>query len=335
MNKLTMGMVLSCALLLFSGITVQASGDNAGQIVNQVVDPAGEVKTEIVPEVTATQPSAAPEAAAGKTIIALGADLTEAQKAEVLGIMGVSADSLADYTVVSVTNDMEHQYLDAYLGADVIGSKSLSSVMLTPAEKGHGVVVTTQNINYCTTGMYRNALLTAGVEDADIMVVGPTEISGTAALIGAIKAYEESTGVAVSDQTLDIALNELVTTGAIATKSASSEEVEALVAYIKGKIAAGELENEDDIRAAIAEGEQKFGVTLEDAEVEQIVSVMLKIKELGLDPNMLVDQAADLYEKWGDDFVNHLDEGGFFDSVGEFFSNIGKSIGEFFTGLFS
>ena len=62
---------------------------------------------------------------------------------------------------------------------------------------------------------------------------------------------------------------------------------------------------------------------------------MLKIKELGLDPNMLVDQAADLYEKWGDDFVNHLDEGGFFESVGEFFSNIGKSIGEFFTGLFS
>ena len=335
MNKLTMGMVLSCVLLLFSGITVQASGDNTGQIVNQVVDPAGEVKTEIVPEVTATKPSAAPEAVVGKTIIALGADLTEAQKAEVLGIMGVSADSLENYTVISVTNDMEHQYLDSYLGADVIGSKSLSSVMLTPAEKGHGVVVTTQNINFCTTGMYRNALLTAGVEDADIMVVGPTEISGTAALIGAIKAYEESTGVVVSDQTLDIALNELVTTGAIATKSASSEEVEALVAYIKGKIAAGELENEDDIRAAIAEGEQKFGVTLEDAEVEQIVSVMLKIKELGLDPNMLVDQAADLYEKWGDDFVNHLDEGGFFDSVAEFFSNIGKSIGEFFTGLFS
>ena len=32
--------------------------------------------------------------------------------------------------------------------------------MVTPAESGHGVMVTTQNINYCTTGMYRNALLT-------------------------------------------------------------------------------------------------------------------------------------------------------------------------------
>lgn len=269
-----------------------------------------------------------------KPVIALGADLTPEQQATVLGYMGLTAADLPNYKVVYVTNEMEHQHLDSYIDPSVIGTKSLSSVMVTPAEAGHGVLVTTQNINYCTTGMYRNALLTAGVEDADILVVGPTSLSGTAGLIGALKAYEEISGETVTDTTLDTALNELVTTGEIATKSASSEEVEALVAYIKGKIANGELENEDDIRKAIAEGQEKFGVTLTDDEIQQIVDVMLKIKALGLDPNMLLDQAQDLYEKFGDDFVNHLDEGGFFNSVGSFFTEAGKAIGDFFTNLF-
>ena len=118
------------------------------------------------------------------TIIALGADLTPEQRATVLSLMGVSEEELSSYTVITITNSDEHQYLDAYLDSSVIGTKALSSVMVTPAESGHGVMVTTQNINYCTTGMYRNALLTAGVEDADILVVGPTEISGTAGLEG-------------------------------------------------------------------------------------------------------------------------------------------------------
>ena len=202
--------------------------------------------------------------------------------------------------------------------------------MVTPAEEGHGVVVTTQNIDYCTTGMYRNALLTAGVENADIMVVGPTQISGTAGLIGAIKAYEQVSGEPVSDEVLDTAMNELITTGELVTKSASDEEVEALIAYIKAKLAAGELENEDDIRKAIHEGEEKFGVALEDSEEQQIVDFMLKIKKLGLDPNMLLDQAADLYDKFGDELLNKATEENFFSGLGE----VMDSIVGFFKGLF-
>ena len=64
--------------------------------------------------------------------------------------------------------------MDAFLDASVIGSKSLSSVMLKKGAKGSGVNVTTKNINYCTTGMYRNALLTAGVQDTEVIVAAPT-----------------------------------------------------------------------------------------------------------------------------------------------------------------
>lgn len=295
-----------CLLICLFGMTVLASGED-GKIVN--ID-------------------------ASKPFIALGADLTEEQKATVLELMGLSLSDLNNYNVVYVTNEEEHKYLDAYVSPSVIGTKSLSSVLVTPAEKGHGVVVSTKNIDYCTTGMYRNALLTAGVEDADILVVGPTNLSGTAGLIGALRAYEELTGEEVADNVLDTALNELVATGEIANKSMSNEDVEALVAFIKEKIAAGELETEDDIRKAIADGEETFGVSLGDSDKEQIVQVMLKVKQLNLDPNLLLDQAVGLYDKYGDDIVNHLQDEGFFDSIGNFFQNLGKSITDFFSGLF-
>lgn len=267
---------------------------------------------------------------ADKPVIALGADLSADQRATVLSLMGVTEEDLVNYTVITITNADEHKYLDSYVDPAVIGTRALSSVMVTPAEAGHGVMVTTQNINYCTTGMYRNALLTAGVEDADIMVVGPSQISGTAGLIGAVKAYEQVSGEPISDETLDTAMNELVTTGELVTKSASDEEVEALISYIKAKLAAGELETEDDIRKAIKEGEQKFGVSLDESEEQQIVDFMLKIKKLGLDPNVLLDQAADLYSKFGDELLNKATDDGFLSGLG----NIVNSIADFFKGLF-
>lgn len=63
--------------------------------------------------------------------------------------------------------------LDESLGSSVVGSHSLSSVLLIPQESGAGLTVETHNINYCTIAMYRNALLTAGVQDAKVIVVAP------------------------------------------------------------------------------------------------------------------------------------------------------------------
>lgn len=276
---------------------------------------------------------------ASKSIIALGADLSAEQRATVLSLMDVTEADLANYQVVTITNDMEHQYLDAYMDASVIGSKSLSSVKITPAESGHGVLVTTKNINYCTTGMYRNALLTAGVSDADILVVGPTEISGTAALIGAIKGYEAMSGESVSDTTLDTAMNELITTGEIAMQDADSQDIEELIAFVKAKAAAGGLDSDDQIRSAIEEGEDKFGVTLTEDEINQIIAIMQKINQLGLDPNVLVSQAEDLYSKFGKDFLKNLDTDAIAKEVAKsaasgIFAKIGDAIKGFFAGLF-
>ena len=272
-----------------------------------------------------------------QTVVALGADLSAEQRAEVLELMGLTEETLAQCTVITITNDMEHRYLDQYIDSPVIGTKSLSSVILRKAEAGNGVLVTTKNINYCTTGMYRNALLTAGLEDTNVLVVGPSKISGTAALIGAVKAYEQISGEPVPDKVLDAAMNELITTGELA-EGENSEEIEELVAFIKAKLAAGELNSDEDIQNAITEGENKFQVSLTDEEKEKILAVMHKIKELGLDPEKLLDQAQDLYKKFGDELFQNAEEAvkqTISQSVTRFFSDLGNRVKDFFIRLFS
>lgn len=287
--------------------------------------------------------------AAGKedTVVALGADLTSEQRATVLNLMGLTEADLADCTVIYTTNAMEHEYLDSYLGQSVIGTKSLSSVKVTKAQPESGVIVTTQNINYCTTGMYRNALLTAGMEDTEVLVVAPTPISGTAGLIGALKAYETMSSSAVSDLALDTALDEMITTGELAESiqgDISSEDVEALMAWLKSKIASGELDvgDEDSVKGIIEEGEKNFGVTLSEKEKEEIIKLLKRLDSLGLNAEYLMDQAQKLYDKYGLDLVENANDA-INEAVGNavtsafknFVNNVKSSVSDFFKRLFS
>lgn len=283
----------------------------------------------------------------GEVVVALGADLSESQRAEVLSLMGLTEESLSDCTVILITNEMEHMYLDAYLDASVIGSRALSSVKLTKAEPGSGVYVTTQNINYCTTGMYRNALLTAGLEDTEVFVAGPSPISGTAALIGAVKAYEAISGEAVGDNVLDTSLDEMITTGELAQNlqgEADSEEVEALIAWLKAKIAEGELDisDEQSIRDTIEEGEKTFSITLSEKDIEQIIALLKKLDALGLNADYLMEQAGHLYEKYGlsivenaNEAINEAVENAFVAAVKNIWQDIKTSVTNFFINLFS
>ncbi len=265
--------------------------------------------------------------------LALGADLSDEQRATVLGLMGIDPAGLADYDVVYVSNQEEHQYLGSYIDASKIGSKSWSSVVIVEREAGSGLNISTSNITYCTVGMYKNALTTAGITDADIIVAGPKPISGTAALVGIFKAYEEMTGEEVGDNVIDAALNELVVTGELeaAIEGLTNEEVEEFIAYIKSVIAQNDLTDADSINEVIDEACEKYGVTLSDAERQKIVDLLLKITSLGIDLSGLVDYAESLYNS----FKNGGSGDGIFQAIGDFFVNAFQAIADFFKGLFS
>jgi len=267
-----------------------------------------------------------------KPYLALGADLSDDQKNTVLSLMGIDPANLANYNVTYVTNAQEHQYLDSYVDSSKIGSKSWSSVVIVKRKKGNGLNISTNNITYCTVGMYKNALTTAGITDADIIVAGPKPISGTAALVGIFEAYEAMTGEAVQDNVVDAALNELVVTGELeaSIQGLTDQEVEEFIAYIKSLIAEKGLTDEKSINEAIDEACDKYGVTLSDDERQKIVDLLLKITSLGIDLSGLVDYAASLYNSC----KNGGSSSGIIASIGNFFGNIFSAIGEFFKNLF-
>lgn len=278
--------------------------------------------------------------------LALGADLSDAQLQVVLDEMGITKEDLANYKVVYITNEEEHEYLDGYIDSSVIGTNALSCVMVKETSAGSGLRLTTRNITYCTINMYRNALITAGVENADILVVGPSPISGTAALIGAMKAYEEMSGEELDEAAKTAALAELVVTGDVVSSGESEEEADKLqdvMDYVKAEVIAGDITNWDAILDVIENAELEFNITLTDEQKEQIAALMQKIAELDIDPTKLLEQAGDLYDKYGETVLAEAKEvldgifteevkASLWDSVKEFFSTLWSAITDFFTG---
>lgn len=229
--------------------------------------------------------------------LALGADLSETEKATVLNLLGVDPAKLNEYMVVTVTNADEHQYLDSYLDASVIGSRALSSVVVEKKAEGTGLQVKTSNITYCTTGMYQNALATAGLENAEIRVAGPFNISGTAALVGAMKAYGAMTGETIQAENADAATEELVTTSELGETIGDQEKASQLVGAVKDVIVAEEVTEPEEIQAVIEDTAQELEIQLTEEDKEKLTSLMEKISELDLDVDALKEQAKDLYEK--------------------------------------
>ena len=231
-----------------------------------------------------------------------------------------------------MTNDQEHKYLDSYISKDKIGTRSLSSVVVIKGKKGSGVNVTTKNINYCTTGMYENAMVTAGIEDAEAIVAAPFEISGTAALIGVIEAYSEMTGKDVDEDNIDAALDELVTTGEIKDDSSTDgDEIEGVVAYAKDQVAGKKLSGEE-IQGVIQDAEKKFDIQLSDEDRQKLQSLLEKITKLDLNTDSIKKQANAIYDKLSS-MGYDIDVDALMGEAQGFFAKLIQAIKDFFAGF--
>ena len=269
------------------------------------------------------------DTSSNKPYISLGADLNSTEMETVLQLLGVSEEELSNYTVVKITNSMEHEYLDSYMSSSLIGSRALSSVLVRGEKEGYGIKVTTKNISYCTVGMYQNALATAGITNADITVVGPFKISGTAGLVGAIKAYENMTGEQVDEEKVVAATNELVVTSDIAENIGDSEKAEELVGFIKNEVASNDY-TEEEMSALVDEAASEMQVSLSDEDKQNILDLMDKVKGLDIDVTQLQEQVEGLYSKLqGMDLHINLDS----EETKSFLSNLWDKIVGFFNDL--
>ncbi|MBQ6470098.1 MAG: DUF1002 domain-containing protein [Lachnospiraceae bacterium] len=230
-------------------------------------------------------------------VVALGADLSASERAVVLEGLGLTEETLAKNKVITVTNAEEHEYLDSYLPKDVIGTRALSSCKVTKTAKGTGIHVVTHNISYCTESMYENALATAGLENAEVIVAGPFSLSGTAALVGAIKAYGEQEGIHISPENIDVSTDEIVVTSQLAETIEDPKKAAELIAAAKKIVAEQDLTDEEKIGKVIDELSVKMEITLTEEERQTIINLMIRISKLDLDVEALTRQAGNVYEE--------------------------------------
>ncbi len=113
-------------------------------------------------------------------------------------------------------------------------------------------------------------------------------------------------------------------TGQLEAGGADSDEVEGMIAYVKQAVVEHDLSDESEIREVIAKGCDKFGITLTEEEVNEVVKLMKKISELDLDVDGLLNAAQSIYDKIS------TAEGGFWGKIKELLSAIWEKIKELF-----
>ena len=266
---------------------------------------------------------------AGEARVVIGANLDQEQVAAVYKHFGIERGSVEE---LIVTNADERDYLEGLVDEKKIGNVALSCVYITLLEEGSGLSISTNNINWCTEQMYINALTTAGITDARVMVSAPFAVSGTAALTGVYKAYEDMTGQTLSTLAKSVGVEELVLTGQLA-EYIGSEEAAALINELKNILDITESMSDSDVKNEIKKLAEQYNVQVTEAQIEQILDLCRQMEKLDvaelkkklLSITETVEKAVTAKQKV-DDTISTVT-----DKITQFFG----SVTSFFAGLFN
>ena len=262
----------------------------------------------------------------------IGADLDEKEIGQVYKTFGIDRGSVTELTV---TNAEEREYLNGLVDSDVIGTRSISCVYIKVLGEGQGLDVSTSNITWCTKEIYSNALVTAGINDAKIIVTAPFDVSGTAALTGIYKAYENITGTKLDETAKAVGTEEMVVTSELAEEIGSYD---ATLIVNEVKLMLDQLDNytDEQLHDEIVRICGEYNVTLNEEQIAQLISLARKLQKMSnsellkhvqtlqtklKDLAGIIDKARTAEEK------THT----FFENIGSFFS----SIVDFFKSIFN
>lgn len=151
----------------------------------------------------------------------------------------------------------------------------------------------THNITWVSESMYVNALLTAGVKDATVYVTAPIPVSGTAALTGIVKAFEQATNTSISEEQKQVANEEMVRTAQLGEKIGDPDKAAELMLRLKEELAkqGGQLSDEA-LRQLIINVAGDLNIQLSDQDVAQLAELLRRIASLPIDWASVRDQVA-------------------------------------------
>lgn len=266
------------------------------------------------------------DAVEGETVVTLGQDLTQQQKDQILQEMNVDSG----VKTIPVTNEEEHRYLGKYLNKATIGSRALSSAKITLAEQGTGIKVKTHNITTITEQMYANALITAGVTDAEVYVTAPMQVSGTAGLTGILKAFETAADQNISEEQKQVANEEMVRTSELGQKIGDKDKAAEFMTRVKEEIAEKQPDSPQEVRNIIVNVAGDLNINLNNQDIDNITNVMYKFSQLDIDWGQFSNQLEKLKGNLGKAF-NSEEAQGFFDKLLAWLSDLIDSL----KGIFS
>ncbi|WP_147565934.1 DUF1002 domain-containing protein [Clostridium tyrobutyricum] len=255
-------------------------------------------------------------------VVTLGGNLTNSQKEDMLKYFGVSRQ---DADVIEVNIDEEKKYLSDVASSDQIGTKSISCAYVEPTTGG-GLNVSTHNISWVSSSMIKNALITAGVKNANVKAAAPFTVSGTAALTGILKGYEtSSSGSKIDENKKKVANDELMTTGDIGDKI-GKDKAAGLMNDIKKQVVQDKPKTEAGVKKIVENVTNNYNINLSDGDINKITSVMNKINGLNLNFGEIQGQLNGVTNQLKDKLSTPEAQG--------FFSKIGNAIKSFFANIF-
>lgn len=212
-------------------------------------------------------------------------------------------------------------------------------------------IVTPQNITKVTADMYRNAAVTLGLEHAQITVASPIQVTGESALAGIYYSLEKN-GAKVSQESKDLAQEELTTLAGINEENAGKKNFDAdklnvALTDIKTAVANAKQNNQDlskdDIRKIVEETlkNYKLDTTVTGDQINLIINFAVNLSKSSVISSKsftktLTDLKNSIVDKAGDTFNNiniNFDTDSILKDSGNFFTNVWNAIAGFFGAI--
>lgn len=229
-------------------------------------------------------------------VISFGKDLTVEEKQAVVKDFPLPIDvKLTEIKTLTVTNQDEWQLLKGLVSDEQIGTKAISSVFIEKRNTGTGLEIETKNLSLVTPHMIANALATAGVKDAKVVAVAPLLVSGTAALTGIYKSFEELTGTALTPEAKRTAAEELIKTGNLG-EEIGKERAATLLERTKEQVVREKTADKIGIVKVVEKSAQEQNITLTESQKQELADLLLKIKQLNIDLSSLQNQLKNFRE---------------------------------------
>ena len=274
--------------------------------------------------------SVVPAFADGSNVVTIGVNNTPEQRQKIFNYFGVKENEVQ---VLEVNNKEEREYLGGVATEAQLGTKTYSCAYVQPTDSG-GINVKTANITWVTSSMVASTLSTAGMTNANCVIAAVFPVSGTGALTGVMKAFEDASGQKLDEDKKELASEELITTGDLGD-DIGQDKATGVVNDVKTEVIKNNTNDTTQIANIINNVTNNYHVTLTDDQVKQITDLMEKISKQNYNYDSMketLNNVSNVVEDNLKDAGETVGDSGILDSIGDFFSSIGDWFSDLFAG---